>query len=453
MNERLAHYPLLTALIERRTRRFGKGMRLDGGPLAFASAYPPQPLTIEEEAALAFAACGITGSVLAELPYESSDAPESGGGNIMAQFIGRTVASPDALHIYTIFVINDDGVWMLKRPQDFDRTEYADLIQAARQQRLVDLYERSRVRISKQRAEIPRQVPFTHAFNKWSANVPGTTYFLPIAELTAPYINGLLFTFSEDFAGFPLDEGNFFLPAGIGKFARSKGGHLFNDPKDERSGPLGFVETWLYEAAAIEQGAILQNLALMTQALGLGGFPHFAAHPYIWFKALGFRMQEIRASKIMGLASLLSGIARTIGKDFPVPSAIGLEREKDILLKPFCPPYYRDMEEAVLAFLDFKYAQGKGTLRDGGKTTAWQDGEAVQTQIPPYSDRTIAATIAYCDYVYKRSGRLPAGSGPFRTTLAYQAHHLDPDFYERFYCADALTETQRTHQAHWHNSD
>jgi hypothetical protein len=38
---------------------------------------------------------------------------------------------------------------------------------------------------------------------------------------------------------------------------------------------------------------MLQNLGLMTQALGLGGFPHFAAHPFIWFQALGFRMQEI----------------------------------------------------------------------------------------------------------------------------------------------------------------
>src|SRR5438093_2981425 len=142
MDERLAHYPLLEALIERRSRRFGKGMRLEGGPLAFKSTYLPQPLTIEEEAALAFAACGITGNVLAELPYESSEASESGGGNIMAQFIGRTVPSPDALHIYTIFVINDNGAWMLKRPQDFDRSEYAELIEAARKHRLVELYEK-----------------------------------------------------------------------------------------------------------------------------------------------------------------------------------------------------------------------------------------------------------------------------------------------------------------------
>jgi hypothetical protein len=71
--ERAATYTLLGALIERRSRRFGKGMHLNGGPLAYRSALPPQPLQSEEEAALAFAACGITGHALADLPYQDGD--------------------------------------------------------------------------------------------------------------------------------------------------------------------------------------------------------------------------------------------------------------------------------------------------------------------------------------------------------------------------------------------
>ncbi len=91
--ERLARYPLLDALTERRSRRFGIGMILNGGPLAYHSTHPPQPLSLEEEAALAFAGCGITGFALADLPYESGDVPEAGGGNIMTHLVGRTVAS------------------------------------------------------------------------------------------------------------------------------------------------------------------------------------------------------------------------------------------------------------------------------------------------------------------------------------------------------------------------
>jgi hypothetical protein len=111
------------------------------------------------------------------------------------------------------------------------------------------------------------------------------------------------------------------------------------------------------------------------------------------------------------------------------------------------------MEEAVLAFVDYKYAQGTGAFRDGGAATSCQDGSAVQAGIPPYSDHAIAATIAYCEYVYERYGRFPANSGPFRTVLAHQVHHLDPDFYERFYRPETLTEPQRHHRHAAYQSD
>jgi hypothetical protein len=60
-NPRFKNYPLLQTLIERRSRRFAPGMKLEGGPLSFESKRVPQPLTEEDEAALTFAACGVTG--------------------------------------------------------------------------------------------------------------------------------------------------------------------------------------------------------------------------------------------------------------------------------------------------------------------------------------------------------------------------------------------------------
>jgi hypothetical protein len=47
--------------------------------------------------------------------------------------------------------------------------------------------------------------------------------------------------------------------------------------------------------------------------------------------------------------------------------------------------------------------------------------------------------------VHERCGRFPAVSGPFANLVAYQAHHLGPDFYSRHYRPDALTERQRQH--------
>ncbi|HEX9374097.1 MAG TPA: hypothetical protein VF897_24000 [Roseiflexaceae bacterium] len=430
---RLARYPLIDALIERRSRRFARGLRLNGGPLAYASTQPPQPLSQAEEAALAFAACGITGSVLADLPYQTGDVPEASSGNIMSHLVGRTVASGDAIHSTAVFVINDDGAWMLRRPQDFPRAQIAGLARMARERRLAELYERSRVRVADRRVEVPRTPPFTPPFNKWSANLPGTTYFLPIAELSQFYINVMLSAFNEEFGYYLLDERNGFKPAGVARFARSRGGHLHDDPRAGRIGTVGVLETWIYEFAAIEQGAMLQNLGLMAEALGLGGFPHFAAHPFGWTQALGFRMEAIPFSRTIGAGPATKALLRLLGKDTAVPTAVGLERDGAALIRPFCPPYYRSMEDAVLAYVDYKYAQGSGTFRDGGAASAWRDGAAVQAGIPRYSDQTIAATIAYCDYVYRRYGRFPAHSGPFRTVLAYQAHHLDDEFYDRFY--------------------
>ena len=438
-----ARYPLLDALIERRSRRFGKGMHLDGGPLAYRSERSPQPLTVDEEAALAFAACGITGHALAELPYQSGEEAESGSGNILIHLTGRTVASGDAVHCVIVFVINDDGVWMLKRPQDFPRVEIAALAQEGRAHRFAELYEKSRVRIADERLDVPRHLPFVPAFNKWSANLPGTTYFLPVAELSAFYINIMLTAFGEEFGYFMLDDHNGYKPAGVGRFARSKGGHLHDDPADGRLGTVSLLEAWLYEFAALEQGGILQNLGLMTQALGLGGFAHFAAHPFIWMQTLGFRMVDLPFSRIIGAGPLMKCVLKLLKKDAPVPSAVGLEKGGEVLVKPFCPPYYRSMEEAVLAFVDYKFAEGTGTFRDGGKATAWQDGAAVQAEVPAYSEQAIAATIAYCKYVYNRYGRFPANSGPFRSVLAYQAHHLDLDFYDAFYKPGTYTTTQQ----------
>jgi hypothetical protein len=433
VTDRLEACPLLQAMINRRSRRFAPGMVLDGGPLSYESKKAPQPLDEEEEAALAFAACGVTGYALAELPYRAGAVPESGSGNIMTHFIARTVASGDAMHDCTVFVINDDGAWLLKRPQDFLRNQIPELIREVREHRLRELYLKARVRIADQRVDVPREVPFVAPFNKWMANVPGTTYFLPVAEVSALYINLILSAFDHDFCFFLVDDHNGYQPAGIAQFARAAGGHLENDPAGGRVATISFIETWVCEFIAAELGGILQNLGLMSAALGLGGFPHFAAHPFIWPVALGFRTENVPFHRLIGASPGMPG-------DLPVPTPVGLERDGQILIKPFCPPYYRDMAEAVLAFVDYKYGEGHGTLRDGGMITAWRDGEAVQSEIPRYSDEAIAATIAYCNYVHERYGRFPVNGGPFRTLLAYQAHRLDGDFYAKYYKENILPD-------------
>jgi hypothetical protein len=148
-------------------------------------------------------------------------------------------------------------------------------------------------------------------------------------------------------------------------------------------------------------------------------------------------MEEPTFSRTIAAGPLIKLALKLTGKDITLPTAVGLERDGRVIVKPYCPPYYSNMKEAVLSFVDAKYAPGKGAFRDGGQGTAWRDGKQVQAGIPEYSEAAIQATIQYCEYVYDRYGRFPAACGPFRTVLAYQAHRLDSDFYKRFYSAES----------------
>ena len=174
---------------------------------------------------------------------------------------------------------------------------------------------------------------------------------------------------------------------------------------------VGMLETLVLEFAAVEQGGIVQNLGLMTQALGLGGFAHFAAHPWIWEQELGFRLVDLPTSRVMGMNLLLRLGTRVLGRDLPIPTPVGLERGGDVLIRPFCPPYYPSMREAVLAFVEAKYGE-HGTFRAADSTGAWKDPSAVRAGIPAYSDEAIEATIAYCSVRVRAVRAVPGGERP-----------------------------------------
>ena len=202
------------------------------------------------------------------------------------------------------------------------------------------------------------------------------------------------------------------------------------------------MEQFVAEFVTVEQGMMLQNLGLMAQALGLGGFPNFANNEFGWFEALGFRMEQMPVNRYLG-AGWLPALAMKLLKRNPViPYPVGLERDGEVLLKPFCPPYYVSMGEAVHAVVEAKYGTS-GMFRSQGHGSAWPKHNDVVQQVPRVSDAAVAATIAYCEYLWKRYGRFPVYMPPYRTVLGFQACHLDVEFYDTFYRPEALGETQR----------
>jgi hypothetical protein len=123
-------------------------MSIPAGPLRYTSPRKPIALTEEEEAALAFAACGVTGYALADLSYGAGE-----GGSMLANRMGRTVASPDAVNTVAVVVTNDHATYLLRRPQDFLPSELPDLIRLAHEGALVELYRRSRIKLCDGRAK------------------------------------------------------------------------------------------------------------------------------------------------------------------------------------------------------------------------------------------------------------------------------------------------------------
>lgn len=433
----LEQFSFLAALRGRRSRRFSCGMTLPGGPLAFQSKQNRQPLTEDEEAALAFAASGITGHALADLCYT-----KDGGGNIMGGLVGRTIASGDALQCVSLVVTNDDATFLVRRPRELPAAGIANLIALGKAGEFGEVYSRSRVKIKEGRAHPAMEPLFNINTNRWSAHAPGTTHFLPINDLTLMYVNGLLEVLNEHTGAFILDERNNFLPAGLAKFARNRGGHLESDPAKNRVATVRQVEQFVTEFVTVEQGMMMQNLALMAEALGLGGYPSFANHEFAWFQALEFKMQTMPASRYVGAGWLPSMMMNLLRQNPAIPYPVGLERDGDVLLKPFCPPYYKTMAEAVRAVVALKFGSS-GIFRNEGQESAWANYAETAKEVPPVSEKTIEATIAYCEYLWKRYGRFPVHMAPYRTVVGFQACHVDVEFYDKFYKPGAVSESVR----------
>jgi hypothetical protein len=53
----------------------------------------------------------------------------------------------------------------------------------------------------------------------------------------------------------------------------------------------------------------------------------------------------------------------------------------------------------------------------------------------------VEATVAYCNYIFRRYGRFPAYTPPFRTVIGFQVCRLDVDLYDRFYEPEALSDS------------
>lgn len=417
---------LLELLRQRRSRRFCMGMHIPDGPFRFQSPHPPCPLSPDQEAQLAFAASGITGGAILDLDFS-----HAGGGNIIGGKYGRTVASGDALHSVAVIVINDQGAHLLKRPQDLQPEEISNLINLAHSQDWKSIYSAQKVQILDTRPNPPKEPIHNLSLNNWSANAPGTSVFLPVNDLGRLYINGLLEIFQSRIGVYVLDERKNFQPAGVARFAQSKKGHLDDNPNNGKVVTIRHIETMVAEFAAIEQGMIMQNLALTAQSMNLAGYPLFANHEFSWFLALGFEMDSMPAGRYLGAPRWVNWILDRMGKNPDIPYPVSLTRNGSILMQSLNPDASGSMRNAVLQVVGEKFGN-QGIFRSLHPDSPWKSEALFNEQIAGIEPQAIEATIAYCDYLWKNYRRFPVHLAPFRTITSFQAGIPDPEFYQKF---------------------
>jgi hypothetical protein len=65
-------------------------------------------------------------------------------------------------------------------------------------------------------------------------------------------------------------------------------------------------------------------------------------------------------------------------------------------------------------------------------------------------DEGLACTKAVCNYIHQTYGRFPGSLDAMHLMWVFQAHHIDTDFYDRFFRPDAYGPAHAAHLATWH---
>ncbi len=424
MSEAVRHlleYPLMHAIFGRRARRFGLGMSIPSGPLAYTSRHDPVPLSELERNLLLAVGTGVSGWSFG-VPYGPDRADQH--AHYSVRFTGRTAPTAGGFGTPAMLVTDDDGTYLTntrdvtpERMREFDGIEDDA-------ERVVAVVRERTVKLSDQRLDLPAAPPHMLEPNLWMANAPGSTMFMPIADASESLLALMAMA---------LGNGNVIMddakgrPAGdLEPFIRSG---LLNG---EKRMPLSVVQQGSYESNCSEAAFMAHNIVLTMQAMGLGGlyfaglnrWSIFGAFADDGIRGFGFRLQR--------------------DERWTLPNPVGLDGHFEGL----CPPYHADMHAAVVAFVERKF--GEGGTYDASAPGPWNDTAAVRASVERYDDAFVDCLATVAQYVYDTYGRFP---GAFNTIVLpgfVQAVHLDTEFYDAHYRDGAYLDTHAEHMRRWH---
>jgi hypothetical protein len=460
----LMRYPLMQAINERRTRRVARGVSVLAGELSHHSRNPPHPLEPLEEAIL-ICTTGLTGVVMHDGPLKKpSGAPED-LGSMFANAVARSAASADNCQATSVFMINDDGIFLLKWPRGQEAAALVDGVprwwEAWSEGDWLRVAAAVKVKVQDARINFPREFPYYIGWNKQLSNCAGSTIFAPVVDCTRQYINVLLNLLSEPQGQRPLfvDDWRRFRPRSIKDWGAWVAQYLGLGPKIPYQ-PIGGVDRatdgFVNSDIPIPLGAartlatdhelffLLQNLTLAGQAMGLGVWGHAS----IWPQHI---LQRVPEKGWYGIG--FRHVVPPRPAKAPVPASQHNPVGIDGLLEGLCPPYVKSMDEAVDMVLDEKFGPSGLFTNPGLLARAYRDAKDAETYIR-LENRHQPQAVRYvkdiCNYIYETYGRFPAHVDAFHVPGFWvQFHHLELEYYERFF-DPGLWRSQAAHDALWH---
>jgi hypothetical protein len=253
-------YPLMQAIFGRRARRFGLGMEIPSGPLAFTSRRDPQPLSELERTLLIAAATGVSGWNFG-VPF--GPRTPNAHAEYTLRFTGRTLPTAGGFGTPVLFFTDDSGTYVTNT-RDVQPAQMRELNAIDDDgERILAVCRAHTVRLSEKRLELPAAPPHMIEPNFWMVNRPGSTLFMPMADASEQVLSLMAMLVAN---GYVIQDDGEKRPAGdLQRFVRS--GLL----EERKTFPLSVLVQGMYEANCAELAFMGHNIVLALQAIGLGG--------------------------------------------------------------------------------------------------------------------------------------------------------------------------------------
>ena len=416
-------FTLTDTLLGRRSRRFGLGMTIPDGPLAYESNYEPVPLSDDERALLAFAAAGVTGFNLG-MPHTASGESDK-GANYILRYTGRTTPSGASQQASEILITDDSGTY-ISQTRALTEEHLAEIATAQTIEDYIGYAKNYLVKLSDEPVRLPASAPFIYKHNWWNTLVPGTSLIVPIIDTTEQALNLLYIIAGE--GNVLWDEAS---DRPVGKPEKLIEQGVLNP---EAKLPYSFFETSVQNFTHQELSLMPYNAQLALQAAGLGGWLYGGVNGDALLGA--FADQGVNGF----------GFTYTQVGPLNTPNPVGLENYFETL----APPFVSSPREIVEKFHALKYGP------DGAFSTTkgpYKDHEGYVEQVQRLSDAQLEYLISVVEEVFDREGRFPGSLPTVATGIYTQATHIDPEYYAKFHNDDALLETHHNHFHDWHGGE